>query len=134
MRPIERIVVHHSASSRETTLEQIDSWHRARGWDGVGYHLVVLGDGHIVQGRDLEKKGAHAKGYNQRSIGVCVVGDNTDPGNEWSFPQKVALRALLDLLRILYPTAEVMGHRDLPGAATACPGVDIRSIVRRGVT
>lgn len=31
---------------------------------------------------------------------------------------------------LLYPDAELVGHRDLDGAATECPGIDIRAELR----
>ena len=39
-RRIDKIIIHHSASPIGTTVEQIDQWHKARGWTGIGYHFV----------------------------------------------------------------------------------------------
>ncbi len=129
MRLIRRIVVHHSASPRETTIEQIRDWHRAKGWNEIGYHLLVTGDAAVRAGRDLQVQGAHAKGHNRDSIGVCVIGDNTRPEHAWTADQILTLRLVLRGLLEKYPEAEMLGHRDLPDAATLCPGLDVRELL-----
>ena len=125
MAPIRRIVIHHSASPRETTFEQIEGWHLAKGWDAIGYHYLIDGDAKVHVGRPIVFQGAHAKGANRDSIGICVTGDNTRGGMEWSHEQRVRLRELVAALRTALPGVEVMGHREVPGAATACPGEDV---------
>lgn len=52
----------------------IDVWHRKRGWRGIGYHFVVRQSGILEFGRDLDTQGAHTKGHNHDSIGVCYIG------------------------------------------------------------
>ncbi len=131
MRPIELIVIHHSASSLATTVAEITTWHEARGFGGIGYHLVILGNGTVAQGRPMESIGAHARGHNLKSIGVCVVGNNTEPDHAWTTRQINSLRALVDLLRIFWPRAQVLGHRDLEGAATECPGLNVRALLEK---
>ena len=44
MRSINAIYIHHSASPKSTTVEQINQWHLDRGWAGIGYHFVINGD------------------------------------------------------------------------------------------
>lgn len=87
MRTVKKIIVHCSASGfGDAAL--IDRWHRERGWDGIGYHYVILNgcrdgikayraidDGVIEPGRPEEKQGAHCKGENGDSIGICLIGD-----------------------------------------------------------
>lgn len=127
MRRIDLAVLHHSASPRDaTTLEDIDAWHRARGWNGVGYHFVLEGDGTLRHGRPVEEEGAHARGQNAHSLGVCLVGDNTRTGEGWSEAQWSALHGLLVALRTVWPGLRVVAHRDL--AATACPGLDVAGL------
>jgi len=133
VRGIDRIVIHHSASPRETTVEEITKWHvEGRGWDAIGYHLVVTGSGAVRAGRDLRVPGAHAKGYNLGSIGVCVTGNNVDPEHVWSEAQVLSLRAVVRALLAAFPGAEVFGHRDLSEAATECPGLDVRALLAKG--
>jgi N-acetylmuramoyl-L-alanine amidase len=121
-------VVHHSASPLKTTVDQIRAWHQLKGFKDVGYHYVILNDGTVVLTRPVEEVGAHAEGHNKDSIGICVVGDNTIPGREWGPKQKEALRILLQKL----PQVKVLGHRDLPGAATLCPGLNVRAVLAEG--
>jgi hypothetical protein len=54
--------------------KQINEWHIARGWIGLGYHHVIRQTGVVEVGRPETELGAHCKGHNQGSIGVCIVG------------------------------------------------------------
>ena len=67
-----KAVIHHTAS-HDVGVEEIDKWHKERGWDGIGYHFVIKKDGSIEKGRNLAVKGAHAKGRNGR-IGIALTG------------------------------------------------------------
>lgn len=69
-----RIIWHHSLSDFGD-VHDIDSWHKARGFDGCGYHFVITIDGEVQAGRDVTMRGAHALGRNSDSIGVCICGD-----------------------------------------------------------
>lgn len=129
MRSISHIVIHHSASPLSTTLEDIDSWHRKKKWAGCGYHLVCESDGTMRLGRPVGKVGAHVRGYNLNSIGICLVGNNTWPNDGWTQPQIASLCEMLRSLSILFPEAEVLGHRDMKGTATECPGLDVRALL-----
>ena len=125
-RPIDLIVIHHSATppGRDVSVKEIDTWHKARGFDEIGYHDVIMLDGRIREGRSREKAGAHAQGYNTRSIGICIVGDGR---HGFTVGQYQALRALLRHYRRMYPAIDITGHRDLKGAKTECPGFDVRA-------
>ena len=123
MRTISRIIVHHSASPPDTTtLEDIDRWHRSRGFNGAGYHFVCEADGRIRKGRPIAQHGAHAKGANRDSVGICIVGDNTRENERWTEAQRFALVDLVDALRLVFGPLPVLRHRDV--AATECPGLD----------
>jgi N-acetylmuramoyl-L-alanine amidase len=87
VRRIDRIVVHCSATpnGKHFDVDTIRSWHAERGFKDIGYHFVIYTDGSVVPGRPLEKIGAHALGYNESSVGVCLVGgvggpDKLNPG------------------------------------------------------
>ena len=123
---VKYIVLHCSATppSQDIGAAEIDQWHRARGWSGIGYHWVIRRDGRIEPGRSVShegvQQGAHVRGHNQHSVGVCLVGGMTDedrPANLWMetyTPQQMsAARELVDVLRRMFPGAEVLGHRDL---------------------
>lgn len=121
MRAINAIYVHHSASSqKKTTPEMIDQWHKDRGWNGIGYHFVVTFDGTIHRGRDVAVVGAHCKGKNRRSIGICVTGNfNSDSVGTH---QESSLSLLLAGLMATYSLEKeaVFGHRE--HGQTECPG------------
>ncbi len=127
MRRISQLVIHHSASPLGTTLEDIRSWHLERGFRDIGYHFVIEQNGALRVGRPLHEPGAHARGFNQTSIGVCAVGDNTRTEERWTPSQWAALDRLIAAVRLLWPDVEVVGHRDL--LDTLCPGVDVREII-----
>lgn len=76
MRKITRIIVHCSDSDNPAhdNIEIINQWHKERGFTKVGYHFVILRDGTIEAGRRLDEVGAHCKGHNHDSIGVCLIG------------------------------------------------------------
>jgi N-acetylmuramoyl-L-alanine amidase len=129
MRFIDHIVIHHSASSRSTTTEEIRQWHLGRGWQDVGYHLLIEGGGMVVPGRPFESPGAHVKGHNMYTLGICVIGDNTNTAQSWRDNQVKALGNALQILECVYPDAIVCGHRDMPDTATECPGLDVRKLL-----
>ena len=127
MRKIEKIIVHCTATptGRETSVEEIRSWHLHQGFTDIGYHYVVMLDGRIMPGRDERVAGAHCKGQNARSIGVCYVGGldkNGDPADTRTPAQKIALINLVSRLKRRFPGATVHGHREF--AAKACPCFD----------
>lgn len=118
------IIIHHSASSPNTTVEQIEQWHTARGFGGVGYHYVITNDGIFHKCREEDVVGCHcvADNMNFRSIGICVTGDFTkDKPND---RQLRALIMLLDNIQHRYdiPNKNVLCHNEVKGARTECPG------------
>ena len=76
MRKIDSIIIHCSATKvgQDFTAADIDRWHRERGFNGIGYHYVVCLDGRLERGRDISLAGAHCKGWNEHSIGICYIG------------------------------------------------------------
>lgn len=124
VREIRYIIIHCSAVRPQQTssAKQIDAWHKARGWRGIGYHYVVRRDGTIEFGRPESRVGAHCKGYNTHSIGVCYEGGldiRGNPADTRTAEQKHSLEFLIGYLRMKYPGAEVAGHRKF--AKKACP-------------
>lgn len=116
-RPINKIIIHCSATDwrHDIGAWDIDLWHKGRGWDGVGYHGVIRLNGKWEWGRDLSKVGAHTKGHNRESIGICLIGGMVE-GNArptYNADQLATLKAAVDFLSLAYPHAEVLGHRDL---------------------
>lgn len=127
MRHITHIIVHCTATpeGRHHTVADIDRWHRARGWYGIGYHYVVYLNGTVAEGRPVGQIGAHCLGMNATSIGVCYVGGTDSKGRpkDTRTPaQKAALEALLTRLVAEYPGVKIRSHSDF--AAKACPSFD----------
>ena len=76
MRTINLIVIHCSATreDKDFTEYDLDVCHRRRGFNGTGYHFYIRKNGDIKSTRPIEKVGAHAKGFNRESIGICYEG------------------------------------------------------------
>lgn len=77
MDKVKRIILHYSASSNpaHNDVSVIDTWHKERGWSGCGYHFFVKYDGTIQKGRDEKRQGAHCKGNNRNTLGICMHGN-----------------------------------------------------------
>lgn len=131
MRHINEIIIHCSATpeGRDYTVADIDRWHKARGWRGIGYHYVIYRDGSVHAGRPVEQIGAHCTGHNANSIGICYIGgvaaDGKTPKDTRTLAQRIALRELVEELRAKYPGATVHGHREF--APKACPSFDVQT-------
>ena len=113
------IALHH-ADSMKCTAQDVDRWHKNRGWAGIGYHFFVRKNGEIYRGRPINTIGAHVSGANSNSIGICAEGDYSV---ETKMPdaQKIAIAELLDYLKSnFYPNAKIVGHRDI--GSSQCPG------------
>ena len=139
MRNIKRIILHCSATpeGKDYSVADIDSWHRAQGYDCIGYHYVVYRDGTVHPGRPVEKAGAHCKGHNSDSVGVCYIGgcaaDGKTPKDTRTPAQKGAMEALVRKLLKQYPGATVHGHNEY--AAKACPSLDVKAWLKAtGIT
>lgn len=114
-----RLAVIHCSATRSTqryTPEQLVRDHLARGFDGAGYHYYITRDGSLYGMRHVDKEGAHAKGYNWNSIGICYEGGLNAKGQPYdtrTSEQRQALTQLISRLKELYPDLYIVGHRDL---------------------
>nr|DAP64593.1 MAG TPA: endodeoxyribonuclease I [Caudoviricetes sp.] len=113
----DRLILHHSACS-SCTAEQIHQWHLNNGWEGAGYHFLVRKDGQIYRLRPEEFVGAHAKGSNYNSIGICAEGNFEN--ETMPEAQKNSLIELVSYLKGKYGISKVLKHSDVNN--TACPG------------
>ena len=119
MRKVSEIIIHCSATpnGRYHTVDDIDRWHKERGWRMVGYHWVIRTDGTIDKGRDERDIGSHVAGHNTRSIGICMIGMDKFTPAQWA-----SLAVLVNEIASRHPQAVVVGHGDIPGVQKTCPG------------
>lgn len=133
IREINLIVVHCSATHPHLDIgaKEIRQWHTEKGWSDIGYHYVITRNGNLDLGRPLESAGAHVKGYNDNSIGICLVGgvnDAMEPSANFTLNQYVALERLIIDLKAQFPFATICGHRDLD-KGKACPSFDVNQLL-----
>lgn len=126
------LVVHCSATkvTHNTTIEDLDRWHRERGFRKVGYHFFIDRAGELHAGRELTEIGAHVEGYNQESLGICMAGgldENMNPEDNFTDVQKETLRKLLVALKAYAKNAKVVGHNYL-NPHKACPCFDVNKL------
>ncbi len=129
-RKINLIVIHCSATrvTQDFTVGELEACHLARGFRDIGYHYYITKDGVIYPCRPESEPGAHARHYNAQSIGICYEGgldENGKSANTLTAAQYERLEALFVELHQLFPEAEIVGHRDLPGTTPKdCPCLD----------
>lgn len=135
---VKYLAVHCSATppSMDIGANEIDRWHRARGFLKIGYHFVVRRDGTVEFGRPTNEVGAHIEDFNSESIGICLIGGVDasklqKPENNFTPAQMESLRLLLLSLVKLYPDAVIQGHRDFPGVTKACPSFDVKAWAKK---
>lgn len=130
MRKITQIIVHCSDTKvgQKVTAADIDRWHRKRGFESIGYHFVVQPDGAVECGRPIDEIGAHCKGHNTNSIGICYIGgldSNGKTKDTRTEAQKATIAWLIARLREDFGQLEVYGHKDF-NKNKACPCFNAR--------
>lgn len=142
-RQIKEVIVHCAATRSmwmadqpiEAKVAEIRKWHKERGWSDIGYHWVVDRDGSVMAGRDEARQGAHCKGKNKHSIGVCLIGGHGSSSTDqfldnFTAAQDTALGALLFKIKKRHPTAvKISGHNEYSNKA--CPGFNVRAWLER---
>ncbi|MCL6270269.1 N-acetylmuramoyl-L-alanine amidase [Sansalvadorimonas sp. 2012CJ34-2] len=124
------IVVHCSATKpdQSVTFDTIKRWHlMERAFMDIGYHWVIERDGSVKQGRPIDDWGAHVKGHNHESVGICLVGGTDQDGNaedNFTSIQKRMLKFLVGGCLQLWPEAVVKGHYHF-NRDKDCPSFDI---------
>jgi len=147
MRPINEIIVHCADTpaswggnmTPEQQRDEIRRWHvEERGWSDIGYHYVITRNGVVVQGRSLDKIGAHVKGHNKGTIGICLVGGKGGTAHDkfrenFTKEQDFALRKLIDELKDRFVSVnKVSGHNEY--AAKACPCFNVQEWITGGMS
>ena len=118
---MKEIIIHCSATpnGRHHTAEDIHRWHLEKGWSGIGYHYVIGVDGIVETGRPEYWMGAHAKGHNKKSIGICLIGTDDFSEDQWC-----SLKILVSKMICKYQDAKVIGHNEV--SSKTCPGFDVQ--------
>lgn len=134
MRTIRHIVIHCTATPQTTTVESIQRhWRDVLKWKSPGYHLIILPDGSFQRLAPDEATTNGVAGHNANSIHISYIGgvdSQNRPIDNRTPQQRNTMLTLVRTLRSRYPHAEVLGHRDFPGVAKACPSFDVRSWLR----
>ena len=131
-REVRLLVIHCSATryDRDFPVEALRSSHKARGFADIGYHFYITRDGELHRCRPVNQIGAHAAGWNDKSIGICYEGgldEQGRPADTRTYAQRCTLMDLLRQLRRDYPEARILGHYQLsPYIRKACPCFDAR--------
>lgn len=125
---IKTIILHHSASMHDEHPLEINGWHIRRGMRCIGYHYYITKDGTIYGCRYIDTVGAHCKGHNKNTVGVCLSGDFTK-----EMPTDKELKALKELIKYIECTVghklDIKNHREY--ARTLCPGCNLKEILRK---
>ena len=119
---VKYLIVHHSGMEHtDDPVNDIRTLHvNVNKWDDIGYHWIITPDGVIKDGRDVQYIGAHCKGHNSVSFGVCLTGQD----GEFTPAQFFALGQLYTRLRGLSEQPiKILPHRHFK--ATECPHFDI---------
>jgi N-acetylmuramoyl-L-alanine amidase len=128
MRSIKYLVVHCTATPHSTTIDAIQRyWRENLKWKSPGYHKVVKANGEVVTLATDDKVCNGVAGYNSVSLHVSYIGGvnfHGDPSDNRTQGQKDALSQVLHEWRAKYPAAKILGHRDFPKVAKACPSFD----------
>lgn len=131
MRKIDKVIIHCSDTYHDMDIgvKEIRKWHKAKGWNDIGYHYVIRRDGTLETGRPIEKIGAHCKGKNRGSIGVCFVGGKAGKGSiadNFTLEQMQIGRMLMQDFKREKEDITFHGHNEFSNKA--CPVFDINVI------
>ena len=143
MRFTDTLIIHCTATRPDwmadnTSAQKVDEikrWHvEDRGWSDIGYHYLIDRDGTVLEGRPLERAGAHCIGHNKHSIGIALIGGHgagqNDSFADYFTPQQdKALRNLIGDMGFKYPITHIAGHNEF--AAKACPGFQVSRWLKR---
>lgn len=126
---VKYIIIHCTKTPPDSGIDDVALEHRREGRLGCGYHYVVKQDGTVQIGRSPVEAGCHAKGFNDCSIGVALVGGRDKKGaavNNFTPPQIASLHCLCNTLSLIYKTAKVVRHSDLDKGVSQCPPMRVK--------
>ena len=133
---VEFIIIHcaDTPNDKYFDIEDIDRWHKEKGWSGCGYHFVITRDGKLQEGRPLDNDewlekdeiGAHAYGFNSKSVGICLIGGkdtDNNPSLDMTLVQDGTLFKLVARLLEQFPDVKVIPHSEV--SEKTCPNFDV---------
>ena len=127
-----KIIIMHCSDSDNPEHDHINvirTWHKKLGFYDVGYHFFIRKSGEIQQGRKIYNIGAHCKGHNMRSIGICLSGRHEFTENQF----KSAQLLYLDLADILTLETEdgtpLHAHNEFNPNKT-CPNFELQEMTK----
>lgn len=119
----DKVILHCSAtpdSGDYVGAAQIDDWHKDRGWNGIGYHWVIRRSGLVEPGRPEDVQGAHARGHNKNSLGICLVGTSN-----FTVQQVSSLKVLFKEIRMRHHIDADSWFCHYQFANKACPNIPV---------
>lgn len=144
MRTLTEIIVHaavtppnwRAGQSTAERVAEVRRWHvEDNGWSDIGYHYMIDRDGTVAIGRPLERPGAHVRGHNRTTVGICLFGGyqgtaSDEFSDNFTPEQDIALRDLIERLETEYPSiTKVSGHNEY--AAKACPCFNVKRWLKK---
>lgn len=122
---IKRLYVHCAGRADLDTAAKVDALHKSRGWHGIGYNAFIKVSGLRETGRNPKFVPAHAFGFNDESMAVCLAG--TGP----IFPevQLKSLEALIKEWKERYQLQTIHMHREVREDKT-CPNMPMATWIR----
>lgn len=126
---ISKIIIHCSDTPDHLDIgaQTIHAWHRQPpfNFDGIGYHRIIRRDGSIEHGRPEYWNGAHCKGHNKDSLGICLIGRK-----RFTQQQMNSLAEQIQIWLQRYPIKLICGHCDLDPQKT-CPNFNVKAWLKK---
>jgi len=136
--PVREVILHTAATpgswqegkTADEMRDEIRNWHLSNGWSDIGYHRVIAPDGTIALGRSLWDQGAHVRGHNRGTVGICLIPVRTHAGiacfeDYFTEAQRIALKGYLGELAELTDIEKVSGHNEY--SRKECPGFRVKT-------
>ena len=122
---VKLLIVHCSSTrcDRDFSVKNLIATGHAK-FGQPSYHWYIRRNGNLVPILPETVRGAHARGYNRCSLGICYEGGLDPQGRKVDTrtpQQKATLFELLKSLHRDYPKARIIGHKELPHVAKECP-------------
>lgn len=127
MRKINNIVIHCTGGSQDAEVENIQAYWRRKGWRNDGYHFIIDYLGKLTVLQPIQKPSNGVRGHNKNSVNVAWIGGKYEDNRTQM--QKAALANIIRVLRVMFPEAEIKGHRDFDGVKKSCPRFDVVEFV-----